>query len=327
MLGQQPGPVLGFDIGGTKLATGVVTPDGKVHGFVVEPTYADAGPDVVISRLFDLGRRSVEIAGLGSPELIGIACGGPLDSGKGIVQCPPHLPGWIDIPLVAKAEEAFGVPAFLENDATAAALGEACFGAGAGAQSLVYLTISTGIGGGVVINGRLHRGATGNGGELGHVTVRPGGRRCDADGRQGCLEAYCSGTNIAARARDAVSSALAAGRSTTLAGIDPLTAADVTCAAAAGDAVASEVWRETTDLLGQGLTDIVNVLEPEVVVLGGGVTRSGNMLLDPVTKVIRAGVLGPEAQAVRIHLAGLGDEVGVVGAAAVAWDRTSNQAN
>jgi len=317
---KTPGPILGLDIGGTKLATAMVTADGVCHGLQIEPTNRDEGPDAVIARLFSQGRASITAAGLGAPWAVGISCGGPLNSQDGVLEAPPHLPGWIDIPIVEMTEREFGVPAVLENDATAAALAEFWFGAGAGANSLVYLTISTGIGGGTVIDGKLYRGATGNGGEHGHITVRPNGRPCTC-GRRGCLEAYCSGTQIAARAKEAVSDAKGRGYSTMLSGIDSITAADVSRAAALGDAVASAVWQETLEVLGQGLSDLINVLEPDVAVLGGGVTRAGSMLLEPLQDIVRNSVMGREADAVRLNLASLGDVVGVVGAAAVAWDR------
>ncbi|MCL2595706.1 MAG: ROK family protein [Promicromonosporaceae bacterium] len=314
------GPVLALDIGGTKLATAIVTPDGTHHGLMIEPTRREEGPDAVLRRLFDLGKSSIKAAGI-APAAVGISCGGPLDATAGVLVCPPHLPGWIDIPICALTEREYGVPTVLENDATAAALAEFRFGAGVGAENLIYLTISTGIGGGVVIGSQLYRGATGNGGELGHITVRPGGRHCVSCKRRGCLEAYCSGTQIAARATEAVTEAKEAGRPTTLADISPLTAADVSQAAAAGDALAAEVWQETVVLLGQALTDLVNVFEPDVAVLGGGVTRSGAMLLEPIAKIVRETGMGREAKVVRLELATLGDVVGVIGAAAIAWDR------
>ncbi|PZF80462.1 ROK family protein [Jiangella anatolica] len=308
--------VLSLDIGGTKLAVGVVTSDGVVHGLLIEPTRSWEGPDAVIRRLFDLGHRSVAAAGLDRPiAAVGISCGGPLDSATGVLISPPHLPGWLDIPLGPMTTDEFGVPAYLENDATAAALGEHRFGAARGLNSMIYLTISTGVGGGAVIDGRLHRGAAGNGGELGHVMVRPGGRLCSC-GRRGCLEAYVSGTNIAARAVEG----LAAAPSSSLHKADPLTAADVAAAARAGDAFAREIWAETTDVLGQAVTDLVNVFEPELVVLGGGVTRSGALLLDPVAEAVARDAMPPAAKAARVVLAGLGDVVCVVGAGVVALD-------
>lgn len=308
-------PVLALDIGGTKLATAVVAPDGTTHGFLVEPTAKQRGPAVVIDHLFDLGRRSVEAAGVGQIGAVGISCGGPLDATAGILTGPLHLPGWIDVPIVAMASEAFGVPAVLENDATAAVLGEHRYGAAQGADIALYLTISTGVGGGSIIDGRLHRGAAGNGGEFGHLMVRPGGRDCMC-GRRGCLEAYVSGTSIAARAADLLA---ADDRPSVLREHVPVRAEHVSAAAATGDELAAEIWDETTAVLGQAVTDLVNVFEPHVVVLGGGVTRSGALLLDPVREVVRTSAM-PPAAAARITLAALGDHVCVVGAGALALD-------
>ncbi|GAA4956066.1 glucokinase [Nonomuraea thailandensis] len=307
--------VLSLDIGGTKLAAGVVTGDGLIHGWQVTPTRREEGPRPVLTRLFDLGRKAVAEAGVPEVAAVGISCGGPLDTTTGILECPPHLPGWIDVPIVSLATEAFGVPAALENDATAAALGEFRYGAGRGTSTMIYLTISTGVGGGSVIGGRLHRGAAGNGGELGHVMVRPGGRKCSC-GRRGCLEAYASGTSIAERAREA----LAAGHPSSLSALAPPTAEDVSRAAEAGDPLAIEVWDETTWALGTALTDLVNAFEPELVVLGGGVTRSGARLLDPVAAAVARDAMPPAARAARFTLAELGDGVCVVGAGAVAHD-------
>jgi glucokinase len=207
------------------------------------------------------------------------------------------------------------VPAALENDATAAVLGEHRYGAARDADIALYLTISTGVGGGAIIGGNLHRGAAGNGGEFGHLTVRPGGRRCQC-GRRGCLEAYASGTNIAERAAELLAQDA---RPSVLRHEHPVRAEHVSRAAEAGDELARELWDETMLLLGQAVTDLVNVFEPYVVVLGGGVTRSGALLLDPVSAAVRSDALPPAALA-RITLAELGDEVCVVGAAALAFD-------
>jgi glucokinase len=300
------GSVLGLDIGGTKLAAGVVALDGTVHGFVVAPTHADRGPDEVLGRLFDLGRRAVDESGTSWDEIeaVGIGCGGPLDSAKGVVIAPLHLPGWTDVHVVERAQSALGRPAVLDNDATAAAAGEHRYGAGRGTRNMVYLTISTGVGGGVIFDGELHRGRSGNGGELGHVTVDWHGRRCHGCGRRGCLEAYCSGTSIAERAREA--------------GMDGATAADVAQAARAGNAIAARVWDETCEALACGITSIVNLFEPELVVLGGGVMRTGEQLLAPVRERVAAQAMGGPVDVVA---AALGDVVGVVGAATVAFER------
>jgi glucokinase len=303
-------PVLGLDIGGTKLAAGVVDDSGRVHSFLVTPSEAARGPEEMLPRLFELGRRAVEESDL-AIEAVGIGCGGPLDAAKGLLLSPPHLPGWRDVPVTALAEQVFGRPATLENDATAAAAAEHRYGAGVGVRNMIYLTLSTGVGGGIVVDGRLYRGAVGNGGELGHVTVDWHGRECRGCGRRGCLEAYVSGTSIAERSREA--------------GLPYATAEEVAAAARAGDAPAVAVWDETVEALACGLTSIVNLFEPELVVVGGGVARAGEQLLGPARAWVLEHAMGPAGGAVRIVAAALGDQVGVVGAAAIVYDRAQSR--
>ena len=319
-VGGDRSPVLALDIGGTKLATGVVDPSGRVHSFHAAPSEPERGPEDGLERLFELGRQSIAEAGL-EVSAVGVGCGGPLDSERGVLLRPLHLPGWRDVPVVALAEEAFGRPAALENDATAAAAGEHRFGAGAGARHMVYLTLSTGVGGGVIVDGRLYRGAMGNGGELGHVTVDWNGRRCRGCGRKGCLEAYASGTSIGERAAEAVATS---DRQSMLAALEHPTAADVAAAARDGDPLAVELWDETVEALACGLTSIVNLFEPEVVVLGGGVTRVGEQLLGPVRAEVEANAVRPDGSPLAIVRSALGDQVGIVGAAAIVFDRIAS---
>jgi glucokinase len=302
-------PVLALDIGGTKLAAGVVDADGTVLSFAAVPSEADRGPEPTLGRLFDLGRSAVAESAVDWAEIsaVGIGCGGPLDAERGVLLAPPHLPGWRDVPVTELAEREFERPSTLENDATAAAAGEHRWGAGAGTRNMVYLTISTGVGGGVVIDGRLYRGAGLNGGELGHVTIDWRGRHCRGCGRLGCLEAYVSGTSIAERAQEA--------------GLELATAEEVAAAARAGDARATAVWDETLEALACGLTSIVNLFEPELVVVGGGVSRSGEQLLGPVRELVRRDAMRAAGEAVRIVPSALGDHVGVVGAAAIVYER------
>jgi glucokinase len=309
------GPALALDIGGTKLAAALVGRDGSTSGVLVEPTRREEGWPAVVDRLFALGRRALADAGVPRVSAVGIACGGPLDVDTGTLLSPPHLPGWNDVPIGPLAAHAFGAPFALQNDATACALAEFRFGAGRGTSTMLYLTVSTGIGGGAVVDGRLHLGATGNASEFGHLTVLRGGRECSC-GRLGCVEAYSSGTSIAARATELV----ACGESTVLSRLDRITAADVSKAAAAGDGVARAVWDESVEMLGTAVTDLVNVFEPDLVVLGGGVTRAGAMLLEPIRAQVAREAMRPAAEAARIALAGLGDRVGVVGAGAVAHE-------
>ena len=312
--------VLGLDVGGTKLAAGVVAGNGQVLSMEVAPSSVDQGPDAMIERHLDLGRSAVASAGVpwARVRAVGIACGGPLDPYAGIIQSPPGLPGWDDVPLVAKVEAALQRPTVVDNDATACAIAEWWFGAGRArrVRHLVYLTISTGVGGGLVLDGRVYRGAAGNAGELGHLTVEYLGRRCGC-GRRGCLEAYASGPQIAARAHER----MAAGRASSLAALPGVTARDVAAAAATGDLVASEVWDETAAMLGSAIANILDVFNPELVVLGGGVTRAGDQLLAPVREAALRQAMAPARNAADIVLAGLGEELGVVSAATVAFER------
>jgi glucokinase len=307
---------LALDIGGTKLAVGVVDPSGEIHGLLVRPTDKHEGPDAVIARLFAMGTESLATAGV-DVAAVGISCGGPLDGETGVVMRPLNLPDWDDVPLGPLAAQAFGRPAHLVNDATAGMLGEAAHGAARGAGNAIYLTLSTGVGGGAIIDGRPHRGTAGNGGEFGHVMVRPFGRRCTC-GRHGCLEAYASGTSIAARAREAVATA---SEPTVLAALETIRAEDVVAAAQAGDRLARRLWGETLDVVGQAVTDLVNTFEPEVVVLGGGVTRSGSELFDRVRDVVAETAMAPAAAAVRIEPAALAPYECLVGAAVHAASR------
>lgn len=309
--------VLALDIGGTKLAAGVVDRAGGVHSFLVEPSRAEQGPDRVLARLFELGRRAVADSGAGwdGVAYVGIGCGGPLDAERGVLLAPPHLPGWHDVAVTALAESAYHRPAVLENDATAAAWGEHRYGAGAGTLNMVYLTISTGVGGGVVVGGRLYRGSRGNGAELGHVTVDWHGRRCRGCGRDGCLEAYASGTSIAERMREALAVADGGGAQ------DGVSATDVAAMARDGHPVAGAVWDETVEALGCGLTSIVNLFEPDLVVVGGGVAGAGEQLLAPVREFVHANAITPGGRTAEVVRSALGDRVGVVGAAAIAHDR------
>jgi glucokinase len=311
--GNSKPPVLALDIGGTKLAAGVVDDQGRTHSFLVRPSRTELGSGALLEDLFALGREAVEQSGVPWTAIatVGIGCGGPLDAERGTLIAPPHLPGWRDVPVSELAEREYERPVVLENDATAAAAGEHRWGAGVGVGNMVYLTLSTGVGGGVVIDGRLYRGSSGNGGELGHVTVDWHGRGCRGCGRRGCLEAYVSGTSIAERAQEA--------------GLNLPTAEDVAAAARAGEAGAVAVWNETTEALACGVVSIVNLFEPELVVLGGGVTRSGNQLLGPVRDAVRKDAMRPTGDTVDVVLSAFGDRVGVVGAAAIVYDRPATK--
>jgi glucokinase len=287
---------------------------------------ATEGPYSMIDRHIDLARRVIEEAGVDWAAIdgIGIACGGPLDPATGVILSPPNLPGWHQIPLTDIVSDRLGKPTVVENDATGGALAEWWFGAGRshGVDDLIYLTISTGIGGGLVLDGRLYRGVAGNAGELGHLTVIYGGRRCGC-GRRGCLEAYASGTNIAARAREALES----GEHSLLRNIPDFSAQHVAAAAEDGDPLASRIWDETMDMLGSAVANILDVFNPALVVLGGGVTKTGDQLLVPVREAALRQAMEPARRSAQIVLAELGAAHDVMSAAVVAFDRLPLGAN
>ncbi|HEY0539201.1 MAG TPA: ROK family protein [Actinoallomurus sp.] len=308
--------VLALDIGGTKLAAGVVSRAGDVRSFVRTPTKVEEGPDTVVKRLLDLGRDALAEAGHGPEEMaaVGIGCGGPLDPVSGRVQGPPGLPGWDDVPIVDLVSAAYDRQSFLENDATAAVLGEYHYGGWGDVRHMLYLTVSTGVGGGLILDGRLHRGAAGNGGEFGHVIIDWRGRVCGC-GQRGCIEAYASGSSIARRAAEA----LATGEPSSMRGLPWVTAETVSTHAGQGDPLARRVWDETTAALGRAVAVMVNVVEPQLVILGGGVTRAGDALLLPVRHAALSQAMRPAGAAARVELSSHGDTVGVVGAAASAF--------
>ncbi len=304
--------MLGLDIGGTKLAAGVVDPAGRVLSQVRIPT--PTGWEQALRDLGTAARLALQRAGMDAVDLaaVGVACGGPLDAAAGVVLSPPNLPGWDHVAVGPLLEDAFGRPTFVENDANAAAIASARWGTWAGVEDLVYLTISTGVGAGVITGGQLLTGSDGNGAEVGHIVVSWQGRQCVC-GQQGCLEAYVSGRSIARRA----SERLEAGASSSLWGIGDLTAEDVSRAAAAGDSLALSLWAETTDMLAAAVSSVINLFEPRVVILGGGVTEAGDMLLDPVRTATVRYALSPAGRKAEIAITPYGPAIGIVGAAAV----------
>lgn len=309
--------VLGIDIGGTKLAAGIVDTDGKMLMRREVPTVAREGLEPVLGRIVALGQDLLAHAAAKkeSVQRIGIGCAGPVDIRAGKVFNPPNLPGWTEVPLVHHIETALVLPAVLENDANAAALAEFRYGAGKGARSLVYLTVSTGIGGGIVLDGKVWHGLKDAAGEIGHMTVCPDGPVCGC-GNRGCLEAMASGPSIARRARQAASSE----RPTRLREIPQPTSADVVALAREGDAIAREVWDETVQYLAIGVAAVITILAPERVVLGGGVTKAGHILFEPLRAEVRRRVKLVPVASVPILPAALGSDVGILGAAAVAMD-------
>jgi len=309
--------VLAIDIGGTKLAAGIVDTEGRILARGEIPTLAKEGLEPVLGRIVGLGRDLLsrpEVADI-RVHRIGVGCAGPVDLKAGLVFNPPNLPGWTRVPLTDHIQRALGLPTVLENDANAAGLGEFRYGAGRGARSMVYMTVSTGIGGGIILDGKIWHGLKDAAGEVGHMTVCPEGPLCGC-GNRGCLEAMSSGTSIARRAREM----LAAGKQTELRLVAKPTSSDVVRLAKKGDSVASEIWDQAVRYLGIGVAAVITILAPERIVIGGGVTRAGDFLFEPLREHVRQRVKLVPVESVPILPATLGPDVGILGAAAVAMD-------
>lgn len=311
--------LLGHDIGGTKLAVTVAEQNGKILHKVRRPTEAERGPRAVVASLVDMSREAMARAALAPEDLagVGVSCGGPLDTETGVVYAPPNLPGWDEVPLKAWLESALALPVFVENDANASALAEWSFGAGRGCRHMVYMTMSTGIGGGIILDGRLYRGPGDTAGEVGHMTIVENGPVCGC-GKRGCLEALCSGPSIARRAREKAQ-AEPGSRMVDLAGGNPacITAETVMDAARQDDPAAREIVDETARYMAVGLGNIVNILNPEVIVIGTILVKAQDLLLEPIRAYLRRETWPRVYDTVRVVPAGLGDEVGDLAAIAV----------
>lgn len=313
--------ILGIDIGGTKSIVGVADESGNLlaHKRILTPNAL--GPDINIGMILPAAYEVIQESGK-RVSAIGIGCGGPLDRKTGVLHKVPNLPGWEGICLTEVFSDEFDLPAFLDNDATAAAMGEAAFGAGRGVDHFAYLTISTGIGGGIIIDGKPYRGVGDNAGEFGHAKILPDGPPCNC-GDHGCLESLASGTSIARIAREGLSANPGSALNEWASSRDGVTAESVARAAAEGDDYASRVWSEAMYHLGLGVANVVNVLNPRMVILGGGVTRAGDMLFDPVRRVVSERAMKPLAADVEVVPAANGDLVGLMGAFAVAMEGIS----
>ena len=310
--------VVGIDIGGTNIVAGTVPEDGsEVVGLVSEPTFPEQGADAVLARIVKLAKDSMKAAR--GKDIVGIGIGspGPLDTKNGIVLLTPNL-GWTNFPLRDRIHDALGMPSTLDNDANCAIFGEWWQGAARGTKHVVGLTIGTGIGGGIVLDGSIYRGASDIAGELGHMTIDLNGRRCKC-GNYGCLEAYASGPNIAARAVEGIEESGSASSLARYVGGDlsKVTAQVVYEAAHDGDEYALEVVRETAKILGAGVANILNIFNPEVVVICGGVTLAGDRLFVPLRSEVRRRAFKPAVTRCRIVPGELTGTAGVYGAAAV----------
>ncbi len=299
-----------MDIGGTKIAAVVAKEDGTVVSRQSEPTRSQEGPDAILGRLRKLAVAALIEAKTAPAELsgIGISCGGPLDIQTGVIYSPPNLPGWEALPIRDLCQGWFpNVPIFLDNDANATALAEWRYGAGRGAQNVVFLTMGTGIGGGLILDGRLYRGTNDLAGEVGHQTILINGPLCGC-GKRGCLEALASGPAIARLARENLSY----GRGKALLALadgepDNVTAQHVVEAAKAGDSFSKGILVEAGTYMGIGLANLIQILNPERIILGTIAVHAGDLILDPIREAVEEYAWNRSAAVCRIVPAELGD--------------------
>jgi glucokinase len=303
-----------IDLGGTNVRSIVASLDANIRGDDKRPSNAEDGLEACLNTIDVSLRQACSQAGIEPGELkaIGLASPGWVDVERGVVPAAPQLPGWRDVPIVRILSDRFGPPVILENDANAGALGENVFGAGRGARHMVYITVSTGVGGGIIADGKLYGGARGSAGEIGHTVVDTAGPLCGC-GNYGCLEAVSSGTAIARRAVEAVER----GESTSLALVrargEEITADVVAEAAEKGDAVSREIYAEAGRLLGVAMANLVNLLSPEKILIGGGVTQAAHLFMPQAENTMRTLALSEPLKHVELGLAELGDSVGVLG--------------
>lgn len=323
MLEGNQKPALAVDLGGTKIIAAVVLPSGKIISRRYCFTLADGGPELVINRLLSAVNSAIAKAKLTASELsgVGIAAAGIIDVDEGLITTSPNLPHWHNIPLRDIVADKLGITAYVINDASAAALGEHRFGVGKGVANLVYLTVSTGIGGGIITDGKLYAGANGCAGELGHMTIDIQGPQCNC-GNFGCLEALASGT---AMSREAMGR-LACGESSSMVELvegrlEDITAEIVASAARQGDTLACDIVTRAAAYLGIGLANLVNIFNPELIVVGGGVSKMGDLLLRQAREVVRERAFQLPARTVRIVRARLGSNSGIMGVAAYVFEQ------
>jgi len=313
--------VIAADFGGTHLRAALVDEAGAVRLRREYPTPAGTDGTVAIAEIVAL-LASVAGDAPEPPAAASIATAGLVDADAGTVIIASNIPSFRNLQITGPVAAALGMPGFIENDASAAALGEFRFGAGRGLRHLLHASLGTGIGGGLVIDGRLYRGAKGLAGEIGHVIIQPSGPQCHC-GSRGCLEALVSGVAFAARARRL----LATGKSSKLAeitaGRQP-SGHDLFAAAVSGDAAAEAEVRNGGHFLGLGIGNLVTVLNPDAVTLSGGLLGMGEMLLAPMRETLKSMTYGPAA-GTPIRLSELGDDTGLLGAAAVAFERLAER--
>ncbi|MGN0026600.1 MAG: ROK family protein [Clostridium sp.] len=304
--------VVGVDLGGTKIYTALVDLDGNIIKEVTVKTEAQKGDTVVLDKII----KTIDDVLIGTDideiKAIGVGSPGPLDVENGLIVYTPNLP-FKNFNIVKPIKEKYKIDTYLDNDANVATLSEYMFGAGKGSKNMVYVTVSTGIGGGAILNGSLFRGSTSNALEIGHITVMKGGPRCGC-GNTGCAEALASGTAIMKRAKEAIESKV----ETSLKNYEEVTAKEVFLEAEKGDKVSKDILNDALSYLGITISNIANSFDPDKIIIGGGVSEAGRIVFDKIDYEMERRCLKTIYNNCKIEKAVLGSKAGVLGAAALA---------
>lgn len=311
------GKRIGIDVGGTNVKIALVDKNGKIIYSNSVPTYAKMGYEYTVNNIKQAIKDLMKETNTTAKDIDGIGFDfpGQVDYKTGVVKLAPNIPGWVNVPIAQMIEEEFHIPTRIDNDVRCAALGEMKFGAGQGCENFVCITVGTGIGSGLVINGQLVRGASNAAGEIGHIKLQMKDGLICGCGDTGCLEAYASGPSIVAMAQDYIKG----GKSTKFREMAAAEGGEITPymvakAAEAGDPVAKRIFEIVGEYIGIGLTSVINLLNPEKVIIGGGVAEAGDLLLDPIRKTIKERAMVVAGSAVEIVPAQLGNSAGVIGA-------------
>ncbi len=314
--------IAGVDLGVSKVITVVTNLEGEVVSRARLEIDAHAGPEAIISRLLDATRAAFADAGDAASKIagIGLSVPGLIDAERGLSVFAPNIPGWASIHIAKRFRDEFELPCWVENDARAMAIGEAMFGAGRGYQNILCVNVGRGIGAGIIVNGEIYRGKQSGAGELGHMTVDPNGPMCPC-GNHGCLEVMAAGPSIAAAAIRAVSSGASTSiRELTGGRIEEITAEVVSEAADQGDTLAQGLIRESGRYLGIGIANALNLLSPEIVVIGGGVARAGDILFGEVRKTVQRRAFTTMVNLPPIVPSARGEDASSIGAAALVFE-------
>lgn len=308
---------IGIDVGGTNVKIALVDEKGKIIYSNSVPTYAKMGYEYTVNNIKQAIRDLMKETNTTEKNIEGIGFDfpGQVDCKKGIVKLAPNIPGWVNVPIAQMIEEEFHIPTKIDNDVRCAALGELKFGAGKGCENFVCITVGTGIGSGLVINGKVVRGASNAAGEIGHIKLQMQGGPICGCGDTGCLEAFASGPSIVAMAQEYIKG----GKSTKFREMAAAEGGEITPymvakAAEEGDPVAKRIFEIVGEYIGIGLTSVINLLNPEKVIIGGGVAEAGDLLFGPIRRTIKERAMVVAGEAVEIVPAQLGNSAGVIGA-------------